>query len=155
MKNQIALLSKGRRGFLGDQNRSTRWILRGGDFNLVLKLVAGAVPREPSFYCKTNLWRKFRVCCEFGGTAHRSAVEKCTEEDQEPRWMEVGFRTPFSFPYLEVLLVLVSVANTNFVLLYFIHIYLKLVGGIVSEGAGVGHWHLRFSCISLVFNSYF
>ena len=68
---------------------------------------------------------------------------------------EVGFRTPFSFPYLEVLLVLVSVADINSVLLYFIHIFLKLVEGIVSEGAGGGHWHLKFSCISLIFYSYF
>ena len=88
-------------------------------------------------------------------TGRRWAVEKCTEEDQEPRWIEVGFRTPFSFPYLEVLLVLVSVADINSVLLYFIHIFFKLVGGIVSEGAGGGHWHLRFSRISLVFCSYF
>ena len=88
-------------------------------------------------------------------TGRRWAVEKCTKEDQEHRWMEVGFRTPFSFPYLEVLLVLVSVANINSVLLYFIHIYLKLVGGGCFQGSWGGHWHLRFSCISFVFYSYF
>ena len=31
-------------------------------------------------------------------TGRRWAVEKCTKEDQEHRWMEVGFRTPFPSP---------------------------------------------------------
>ena len=59
---------------LGTQWVTSGWCVGalGGGWGRILSWLAGCSSAGIPFYCETNLWRKFRLCCEFGGIAHGS-----------------------------------------------------------------------------------